>query len=277
MTLDIASLGPEKRLALKDVLVSEGFEFEKRRHKKPGTKEIVVHTAGTRVLNREKYKKAIIGIDFDAEKDHWFVAQSWEDSQLHSIKIHEIEDGDMKLTAVSLILNIEAEFGRYLSGIPSPKKEHELVTEPEVKPEPVISDKKIASWEEEQQLKILARKREQGTKGQEEEKQAIKGKILSDITEPTEQKTPDPVEEKPAEEAAEDPEIVPARVEPSATDVINPEQMQIMKTVGAKVSLTKNSKGYTWEITSHKDTMAAAIEEVIAADMRLKTQFGGVA
>jgi len=49
----------------------------------------------------------------------------------------------------------------------------------------------------------------------------------------------------------------------------------VIKNVGqAKISLTKNTKGYSWEITSYADNMKDAIDQAIAADQRLKIQFG---
>lgn len=41
------------------------------------------------------------------------------------------------------------------------------------------------------------------------------------------------------------------------------------------VTLSKNSKGYGWEIKAYADNMNDAIDRAIAADMRLKTQFRG--
>lgn len=42
------------------------------------------------------------------------------------------------------------------------------------------------------------------------------------------------------------------------------------------VVLTKNSKGYGWEIKAYDDTMNGAIDRALAADMRLKTAVGGI-
>lgn len=41
------------------------------------------------------------------------------------------------------------------------------------------------------------------------------------------------------------------------------------------VNLTKNTKGYGWEIKAYADSMNKAIDMAIAADLRLRTQFGG--
>ncbi|ALK06188.1 MAG: hypothetical protein AAY43_11450 [Methanosarcina sp. 795] len=55
-----------------------------------------------------------------------------------------------------------------------------------------------------------------------------------------------------------------------------PNQLQIIKNVGqAKVSLIKNTKGYNWEITAYSDTMNDAIDQAIAADLRLRNQLKG--
>lgn len=43
----------------------------------------------------------------------------------------------------------------------------------------------------------------------------------------------------------------------------------------SSVTLTKNTKGYGWEVKVYADTMNAAIDQAIAADHRLRTQFGG--
>ncbi len=41
------------------------------------------------------------------------------------------------------------------------------------------------------------------------------------------------------------------------------------------VTLNKNTKGYGWELKAYADTMNIAIDLAIAADKRLRTQFGG--
>lgn len=54
-------------------------------------------------------------------------------------------------------------------------------------------------------------------------------------------------------------------------------QEQIIRNVSqAKVTITKNSKGYNWEISAYADTINESIDLAIAADKRLKNQFGGV-
>lgn len=40
------------------------------------------------------------------------------------------------------------------------------------------------------------------------------------------------------------------------------------------ITLTKNTKGYNWEIKVYATTVLEALDIIIAADMRLKTQYG---
>ncbi len=54
-----------------------------------------------------------------------------------------------------------------------------------------------------------------------------------------------------------------------------PFEQIIKNTSQEKITLTRNSKGYTWEIAAHADTLAECIDMVIAADQRLKDRFGG--
>lgn len=60
----------------------------------------------------------------------------------------------------------------------------------------------------------------------------------------------------------------------------SPEEKEVLETVVKNVSqcsveVTRNSKGYGWVVKSYADNMADAIDTAIAADMRLKTAFGG--
>jgi hypothetical protein len=269
MSLNISALNPIERLSFRDVLISNGFGFEKRKHRKPSTKELVEHTVGTRLLDKANYGRVVIGVDFDAEKDHWFVAQNWESSQLNPVKIYEISDGKMKLSAATLISKITTEFSSPVVSQPAPKKEP--VTEHELNPEPKKEPEKKP-----------------------EPKKEVKSMVLSEITEPELSEPANPVEGKKVETKPDEepkvsqkiPENTPSpdpvgASKPAPTKevpdiLINPEQMQVIKTVGSKVSVTKNTKGYTWEITAHADNMNDAIDQVIAADIRLKIQFGGV-
>lgn len=89
------------------------------------------------------------------------------------------------------------------------------------------------------------------------------------------QKKPEPVkeDETPTSEAVEEPEYKSGAV----TDApeIDPSHVQIIKNVGQdKVEVTKNTKGYNWVIVSYSDNMNEAIDKAIAADMRLRAQFG---
>jgi hypothetical protein len=55
------------------------------------------------------------------------------------------------------------------------------------------------------------------------------------------------------------------------------EGVQTVKNVSQdKVTLTKNTKGYSWEISAHADSLNECIDQVIAADKRLKDLYGGV-
>ena len=52
---------------------------------------------------------------------------------------------------------------------------------------------------------------------------------------------------------------------------------QVIKNVSqARVNLTKNTKGYNWEVSAYADNLNDAIDQVIAADQRLRLQFGTV-
>lgn len=70
---------------------------------------------------------------------------------------------------------------------------------------------------------------------------------------------------------------------PQLSDYSNPQAPSnnegfetIVKNVSqCSVNLTKNTKGYGWEIKAYADTMNKAIDLAIAADQRLRTQYGG--
>lgn len=59
---------------------------------------------------------------------------------------------------------------------------------------------------------------------------------------------------------------------PSDNEVV---ETVVKNTSQCSVTLTKNSKGYQWEVKAHADTMAQAIDLAISADERLKLKFGG--
>jgi len=245
--VNIAGLNPVDRLAIRDILLVNGFVFEKQKCRKPGTRDIVEHSVGVRLLDKKTFGRVVIGVDLDSEKDQWFVAPTWEASQLSPEKIHEIKDGKMKLAAATLISKVETEFGSSISSQPEAKKSAEP-----------------------------------------EQKNGVKSRVLSDLTDqpeaPLDEKKKQAEEQNPAPAAVAQntqPESLPPS-EPPVTAAVQPvyepepNQLQIIKNVGqAKVSLIKNTKGYNWEITAYSDTMNDAIDQAIAADLRLRNQLKG--
>ncbi|AKB37386.1 hypothetical protein MSSAC_2796 [Methanosarcina siciliae C2J] len=86
--------------------------------------------------------------------------------------------------------------------------------------------------------------------------------------------TSDPEKVEPPKQEPQE-EVKPP-IEAAAQPAIEPEPTQVIKNVSqAKVSLTKNTKGYNWEVTAYADNINDAIDQAIAADQRLRNQFGG--
>lgn len=217
--MNISTLNPVERLALRDILIVNGFEFEKRKCRQPGTKEIVEHSAGIRLLDKKNFGRTVIGVDLDLEKNQWFVAPNWESSQLNPEKIYEIKDGKMKLAAAALVSKIETEFESPVGG---QQEETKLVENPpDDASVPTITPSQSPGWVPE--------------------------------TEPVPGKT----KERPA-----------PRDQGTGYE-------QVIKNVSqAKVNLTKNTKGYNWVVSAYADNLNDAIDQAIAADQRLRLQFG---
>jgi hypothetical protein len=75
----------------------------------------------------------------------------------------------------------------------------------------------------------------------------------------------------------EDPLPIPAATTKPVQSEVIPREIteQIIKTTGAKVEITKNTKGYTWTVTVNSDTINSAVDQAIAADRRLKNMYEG--
>jgi hypothetical protein len=237
MSLNIRGLNPLERLALHDILTAQGFEFEKRRMRRPGTKAIAEHTIGVRLLDKEMFGRVVIGVNLDTEVDNWFVAPTWEASQLTPESIHHIQDGKMMLSAAALISKIERELRNLDPVLPEPEK-----TEPK-KYELVQPEENKQVEEQKEQLDQV----------------------------PTEAATPSAVAQNPqaktgvCERSEESPVM---QSEPSSLE-------QIIKNVTQDgVKIIKNTKGYSWEISVHSDSIFTAIDKAIVADTRLKLKFG---
>jgi len=233
--VNIATLSPEDQLALRDILIANGFEFEKRKCRRPGSRVLEEHRVGVRLLDKKNFGRVVIGVDLDAEKDQWFVAPNWESSQLNPEQINDCKDGKIKWAASSLISKVNNEFG-------SP-----VVSQPISQPGPSPVEEKT--------------------------------QVPEDVSPaPAADSTPkeNPTVEKPQPEP--EPELT--KKEPQKpidnNQEFDPSQVQIIKNVGQdKVEITKNTKGYNWVIVSYSDNMNEAIDKAIAADLRLKAQFGG--
>jgi hypothetical protein len=52
------------------------------------------------------------------------------------------------------------------------------------------------------------------------------------------------------------------------------DQQEIRVINQPSVTLTKNTKGFNWEIKAYADNLNAAIDQVMAANIRLKTMYG---
>ena len=154
--MNVAGLNPVERLALMDILIANGFEFEKRKCRQPGTKEIVEHSTGVRLLDKKNFGRTVIGVDLDLEKNQWFVAPNWESSQLNPEKIYEIKDGKMKLAAAALVSKIENEFGSPV--VSQPISNTGAKNGPEQKPEVksrVLSDITEPAGEQQEETKLV--------------------------------------------------------------------------------------------------------------------------
>lgn len=223
----MTALSAREKLELKEFLSNQEFVFEKRKLRSPGTKEIKEITVGTRILDRDKYGQTVIGINLDAERDLWFVAPTWEASQLSPIIVPDIKDEKLKLVASVFISKV--------------KQDLQTVSKIEKSAETTENEPRTNDPE-----KVKPPKTEI----------PICDAPITPIEKPVEQ---------PAKTLSE---VVKPRYE------AEPMQLQVIKNVGqAKISLTKNTKGYSWEITSYADNMKDAIDQAIAADQRLKTQF----
>jgi hypothetical protein len=254
MSLNISGLNPLERLALHDLLTSQGFEFEKRRMRRPGSKEIAEHTIGIRLLDKEMFGRVIIGVNLDTERDNWFVAPTWEASQLTPESIHHIQDGKMKLSAAALISKIERELRNTDPVLPEPEK-----TEPKNDAKPEVGTVKPAA-----ELERYEPVQPEENKQVEEQKEQ-----LDQV--PTEAATPSASAQNPqaktgvCERSEESPVM---QSEPSSLE-------QIIKNVTQDgVKIIKNTKGYSWEISVHSDSIFTAIDKAIVADTRLKLKFG---
>ncbi|AAM07185.1 TPA: hypothetical protein HA338_06230 [Methanosarcina acetivorans] len=135
-----------EKIEMEDFLKEKGFMFENRRLRKPGTKEILKITVGTKRLDKEKFGQTVIGINLDAERDPWFVASSWEQSQLHQVPISEIPDDKMKLAAAAYISTAMKEF-KNLAQTEKPEEPHPLPNPPTCDPEKVEPPKQELSEE----------------------------------------------------------------------------------------------------------------------------------
>jgi hypothetical protein len=71
------------------------------------------------------------------------------------------------------------------------------------------------------------------------------------------------------EKAAEIEKAVKNATVPAPAD-----QQEIRVINQPSVALTKNTKGYNWEIKAYADNLNAAIDQVMAANIRLKNMYG---
>lgn len=225
----MTAFSPREKLELKEFLEDQGFVFEKRKLRKPGTKEIKEITVGTRVLDKENHSQTVIGINLDSEKDQWFVAPTWEASQLSPVTVPEIKDEKLKLAASAFVSKVKQDLKTiFKTSVKIPEENEPQTSDPEKEKPP---------------------------------------------------KTDLPICDSPQKESAEQP-AKPLEISKTQTST-KPQYegetalVQVIKNVGqAKIALTKNKKGYSWEITSYADSMNDAIDQAIAADQRLKIQFG---
>jgi hypothetical protein len=218
-----------EKLELKEFLEDQGFVFEKRKLRKPGTKEIKEITVGTRVLDQENHGHTVIGINLDSERDQWFVAPTWEASQLSPVTVPEIKDEKLKLDASAFVSKVKQDLKTiFKTSVKTPEENEPQTSDPEKEKPP---------------------------------------KTYLPICD-------SPLKE-PAEQSVKPFETTKTQISAKPQYDGDPALVQVIKNVGqAKIALTKNTKGYSWEITSYADSMNDAIDQAIAADQRLKIQFG---
>jgi len=216
----MTAFAPKEKLDLHDILKTEGFEFQKRKLRRPGNPNILTICVGTRTLNPGNFGKLVIGINLDADQNHWFVADSWEASQITTTPIHEIKDSNLQMAAAAYISKIK---GKLHETRASPAKtEKQPVKEPKKPPQ----------------------------------------KTQKELPEQVPASSPAP--------------SVPAP-KPHAEPGLAMIEQVVKNVTQAGCKITKNTKGYNWEISAHEDDIGLAVDKCIAADKKLRDLLGAEA